>query len=105
MAGLWRKNPDTPGGKFLVLRRDGTVPEWPWFVVGAADPVAPWALAAYALVAWVMGYDRAYCRDVWNLARVFRVWRRANKTGDPDAPPHRRDDPVTVARMVGTGGS
>ena len=24
--------------KFLVQRRDGSVPEWPWLVMGAADP-------------------------------------------------------------------
>lgn len=33
-----------PGKKFLVLRRDGTIPDWPWFVLGGEDPMAPGAL-------------------------------------------------------------
>lgn len=34
VSGLWRNNPETPEGKYLVKRRDGTVPEWPSFVLG-----------------------------------------------------------------------
>lgn len=48
MKGLYRDNPKTPEGKYLVKRRDGTVPEWPSFVLGAKDPMAPAALLAYA---------------------------------------------------------
>ncbi|HXI43902.1 MAG TPA: hypothetical protein VNH83_28225 [Bryobacteraceae bacterium] len=40
-AGLWRKNPETPEGKYLVKRRDGSVVDWPNFVLGAKDPAAP----------------------------------------------------------------
>ena len=28
-------------GKFLVVRRDGSIPHWPHFVLGARDPAAP----------------------------------------------------------------
>jgi len=33
--GLWRDDPATPEGKYLVKRRDGTVVEWPSFTLGA----------------------------------------------------------------------
>lgn len=29
MAGIWRNNPETREGKYLVQRRDGTIPDWP----------------------------------------------------------------------------
>lgn len=37
LTGLFRDNPETPEGKYLVKRRDGTVVEWPSFVLGARD--------------------------------------------------------------------
>ena len=57
MAGLWRKNPETPEGKYLVKRRDGTVPAWPFFVIAASDPAAPRTLRAYADAAEVGATD------------------------------------------------
>ena len=48
LTGLFRDNPATPEGKYLVKRRDGTVVEWPSFVLGARDPHAAAALRAYA---------------------------------------------------------
>lgn len=41
LTGLWRRNPETPEGKYLVKRRDGSVVEWPNLVMGAKDPAAP----------------------------------------------------------------
>lgn len=101
MGRLWRYEPSVKGPKYLVIRRDGTVPEWQWFVLGAADPVAPWALRLYAVLALVFCFDRRYAVDVWRLAREFDQYRRdpVNRKGDPAAPPHRKDDPATVARM------
>ena len=83
--------------KFLVQRRDGTVPEWPWLVIAAADPVAPYALHAYAEEARRLGLDSEYCDQVDALADRFDEWRRSNHMGDPDAPAHRPDDPNVVA--------
>lgn len=85
--------------KFLVLRRDGSVPEWPWLVMGAADPATPHALRAYAEVAGTYGMDPEYCHEIRLLAQRFEDWRRDNWEGDPDAPPHRVDDPAVVSRM------
>ena len=99
MAGLWRNNPDTPGGKYLVRRRDGTIPEWPYFVIGAADPAAPAALRAYAGEAERLGMDLAYVSDLLDLANQFEEYRANAGPGDPDAPRHRTDDPETVAAM------
>jgi hypothetical protein len=99
MAGLWRNNPETPEGKYLVKRRDGTVPSWPYFVIGALDPAAPAALLAYANEAERLGMDPQYVSDVRGLAEVFKAWAVDMEPGDPDAPRHRKDDPATVAEM------
>jgi len=103
VAGLWRKQDGTREGKYLVLRRDGTVPEWPNFVIGAGDPAAPAALLAYAGAASKAGMDPDYVLDVLQLAEEFEDWRATHSQGDPDAPPHRKDDPATVAKMQGKG--
>jgi len=47
LYGLVRDNPKTPEGKYLVKRRDGTVVEWPSFVLGARDPASAPALRAW----------------------------------------------------------
>lgn len=104
MAGLWRKDPATPEGKYLVQRRDGTVPEWPNFVLGAKDPAAPAALRAYARSARVQGMNEQFCSDVEQLARVFEVYRMHHGNGDPDRGRHRKDDPETIEKMK-QGGS
>lgn len=99
MAGLFMNNPKTPEGKYLVQRRDGSIPEWPHFVLAASDPAAPQALLHYADVADDWGYDPQYTDDVRNLAADFDAWRQRNIQGDPDAPPHRKDDPEIIAKM------
>lgn len=101
MARLWNRTKDTSEGKYLVQRRDGTVPDWPFFVVAASDPAAPKALHAYAEAAAEHGMDPEYVRDVRALAAEFSRWRAEHGAGDPDAPRHRVDDPATVARMRG----
>lgn len=99
MPGLWRKNPKTKEGKYLVKRRDGTIPEWPYFVLGAKDPAAPAALMAYATEAERRGMDPEFVEDVRLMAGEFAVYRIRNGEGDPDAPPHRTDDPATIEEM------
>lgn len=99
MAGLWRKNPETSEGKYLVKRRDGTVPAWPFFVIAASDPAAPRTLRAYADAAEVAGMDPKYVRDVRDMADEFEMWRCRHGEGDPDGGRHRTDDPATVAEM------
>lgn len=91
------------GGKYLVTRRDGTVPPWAWFVLGSRDPAAPPALRAYAEAAKLFGKDPQYVADVLRLADEFDADRIAHGEGDPDAPPHRKDDPATVEKMIGCG--
>lgn len=100
MAGLWRKH-DTGAreGKYLVQRRDGTVPDWPNFVIGAADPAAPAALRAYADEAERQRFDPQYVADIRAMAEEFESWRLEHGAGDPDAARHRTDDPVVVAKM------
>lgn len=96
---LWKNDPATAEGKYLVQRRDGTVPKWPHFVMAASDPAVPVALLAYADEAERRGYDPQMVEDVRALAEEFWAWRSANGDGDPDAPRHREDDPAIIELM------
>lgn len=98
-TGLWRNNPETPEGKYLVKRRDGTIPEWPSLTIGAKDPAAPAALRAYADEAKRLGFNAQYVTDMLALADEFEQYRLTHGAGDPDRGRHRRDDPVIVAEM------
>jgi hypothetical protein len=69
MAGLWRNSAGTREGKYLVKRRDGTIPAWPHFVLGARDPMSPYALLAYADIAEKFGKDPEFVADIRALAR------------------------------------
>jgi hypothetical protein len=99
MSGLWRNRDDTREGKYLVARRDGSVPEWPYFVLGARDPAAPAALIAYAAQAERLGLDHEYVTDLRQLAAEFERFASEHGYGKPDAPPDRIDDMETVQRM------
>jgi hypothetical protein len=99
LNGLWRDQPDTPEGKYLVKRRDGTLPEWPSFTLGAKDPCAPNALRAYAAKAKKLGLPSGYFMAVYKLANEFDDYRSRYGTGDPECGPHRKDDPDTIAEM------
>jgi hypothetical protein len=96
---LWRRNPETPEGKYLIKRRDGTIPEWPSFLLGAKDPAAPAALLGYADKAEELGFNPQYVADVRWLAHEFNMYRLEEGTGDPDRGRHRQDDPATIAEM------
>lgn len=98
MPGLWRKR-GIKGGKYLVTRRDGSIPDWMWFVLGSRDPAAPAALRSYADKAEELGYDADYVSDVRELADDYENELCALGVGDPTAPPHRTDDPSTVSAM------
>jgi hypothetical protein len=110
MKSLYRDNPETPEGKYLVKRRDGTVPEWPSFVLGAADPVAESSLLAYCKevcfllvcapeMAAKLGFTPEFARSVHGWVLKFREYRQAHGEGDPGMGRHRQDDPATVAEM------
>lgn len=97
--GLWRDDPKTPEGKYLVKRRDGTVVDWPNFTLGARDPNAPAALRAYAKAARDNHMNEGFVTSVFQLADEFEKYRAAHGSGDPDRHIHRPDDPTTVAEM------
>lgn len=99
MPKLWVKGDDKPEGKFLVVRRDGSVVEWPHFVIGARDPAAYWALRAYAQAAEDLGWDSDYVQSVRDLADDFEKYLNEHGEGDPPAGPHREDDPWVVEAM------
>lgn len=98
-AGLWRRDEATPEGKYLVKRRDGSVVEWPSFVIGAKDPAAPAALMAYADEAERLGMNPQYVSDVRWLAQEFQTYRIEHGEGDPGKGRHRQDDPATISEM------
>lgn len=98
---IWSKTIEFFEGKFLVVRRDGTVPHWPHFVLGARDPCAPIALRAYAEAASRCGFNAEYVASILDLALDFERYRQREGMGDPPAPPHRIDDPKVLSAMRG----
>jgi hypothetical protein len=97
---LFRERPDTPEGKYLVKRRDGTVPPWPSFVLGGADPHAAVALRAYAdSCAQDPAIEAGFVAAVRRWADEYDRWRAEHGQGDPGMGPHRSDDPATVEQM------
>ena len=101
MMKIWAKTKEFFEGKFLVVRRDGSVPHWPHFVLGARDPAAPIALRAYAAACHRLGYDAEYVQTLNELAEDFERYRAEQGDGDPDAPPHRIDNPFVILAMRG----
>jgi len=98
---IWAKTKEFSEGKFLVVRRDGSVPHWPHFVLGARDAAAPYALRAYANECARQELDPAYVESVMELARDFERYADQQGPGDPDAAPHRQDDLCVLAAMRG----
>ena len=98
---IWIKTREFFEGKFLVVRRDGTVPHWPHFVLGARDKASEAALRAYADAAQRYGYEPEYVMSIRELANDFLRYRIDHGNGDPEAPPHRKDDPNVIAAMRG----
>lgn len=89
-GGLWRYHGG--GGKYLVLRRDGTQPEWPSFVLGARDPLAPETLRTYASLCRQRGPEyEQFGEDMLRLAQEFEAYLEQHGSGDPQAGPHRKD--------------
>jgi hypothetical protein len=99
---IWAKTKEFSEGKFLVVRRDGTVPHWPHFVLGARDAAAQAGLRAYADKAEELGYEAEYVASVRELANVdFPEYLRRHGCGDPEARPHRTDHPDVIRAMRG----
>jgi hypothetical protein len=96
---VWVKTQEFGEGKFLVTRRDGTTPDWPHFVMGARDPAVPMGLLEYAKSGEQGGFEPEYIASVRELADDFLKYRAEHGTGDPEAPPHRTDEPMVLAMM------
>lgn len=110
LTTTFRDNPETPEGKYLVKRRDGTVVEWPSFVLGARDPIAEYALRCYAeevlRTVWEdeehaakLGLTAEFADSLMKTADAWAKYREEHGTGDPGMGRHRVDDPATVAEM------
>ena len=94
---IWALIEELKEGKYLVVRRDGTVPYWPHFVIGGDDPCAAAALRAYAVEAENRGFAADYVDSVLELANQFEA--RTGGKADPDAGPHRQDLTIVLAMM------
>jgi hypothetical protein len=105
MGGLWRNEEGKRGGKYLVVRRNGSIPEWPWFVLGARDPSAPAALIAYAKDCDLRGVSAQYVTDVMALAEQFERYAAEHGYGDPTSPPEEKDkdNPAIVSALATAG--
>lgn len=110
LVGLYRDDPATSEGKYLVKRRDGTVMAKPNFVLVATDPLAIAALMAYAnegLHILESDPDRAdklgltveFCRRLHRLADEWEEYRKTHGDSDPGMGRHRQDDPATIEEM------
>lgn len=97
---LFHENPATPEGKYLVKRRDGSVPGSPSFVLLGADPMAPWTLRFYSLLGFVMRhFSWSLVKSMWRFASRMTAHRKKHGKGDPGMGKHRIDDPATLAEM------
>jgi len=103
MGGLWRNDDKTKGGKYLVVRRDGTIPVWPWFVLGARDPAAPYALRAYASACAGHDFDTVYVADIRKLGEQFEAYGKEHGHGDPTAPPEVKDNQAVASALATAG--
>jgi hypothetical protein len=96
---VWAKTEEFSEGKFLVVRRDGSVPHWPHFVIGARDPAAPEALRGYADVCERLGFEAEYVASVRELAGDFYNYRRNRRRREKVLLLHSHDLPM-VAEVV-----
>src|SRR5713101_3620180 len=88
---VWAKTDgDVREGKYLVVRRDGTIPRWPHFVIGGDDYAGPAGLRGYATEAGRLGYDPEYCDSIMELADDFT---------------RRAVDAASLASQLGTKGA
>lgn len=99
LHGLIRDDPKTPEGKYLVKRRDGTIPAWPHFVLGARDPRAAKSLRKYADFCEEDGLDAGFVAALRRFADEWDEYRNVHGDGDPERGLHRKDDPATIAEM------
>ena len=86
--------------KYLVVRRDGSIPKWPAFVLGARDPCALFALRAYARKAQDLGMDPEYVQLVKDMADDFDKYRGNEGPGDPDMPPLLCTDDLSILEAL-----
>lgn len=104
---VWQKTDgEYSEGKYLTVRRDGTIPWWPAFTMGGHDPASAAGLRGYADEAERLGYEVEYVASVRSLADDYEALATSTKGQvkvDPEAPPHRKDNPSVVAMMRGEG--
>jgi len=99
--GLWCYDPTIRGGKYLVLRRDGTVFPEPNFVLGARDPASPATMRFYAQECERLGVGNELYRQQCDVLADHMDKARAQRgDGDAGKGPHRIDHPAVIRQMM-----
>lgn len=70
--------------KYLVIRKDGSIPRWPYFVLSANDPASQAALEAYIAEARKLEYGSRYLRELESIADIFATFDAEGKPDEPD---------------------
>lgn len=99
--GLIFFDPSKQGGKYLVLRRDGTVLDGPYFVLGCRDKAAPAALREYVRIWERWGsVGTQYNIDVLQIAGMMERARAKLGTDAPANRGERVDNPRVIEQMM-----
>lgn len=88
--------------KYLVVRGDGSIPEWGSFVLSHDDAATPLALRAYAQALEMQGREPELVRDVLELVEALEA--RPPRATAPEREPGA-EVPAIVRMMRGEGGS
>lgn len=97
---IFRENPATPEGKYLVTRRDSSIVKCPSFVLLAPDPYAADTIRDYANRVERSGKAHpGFIESLRRWADTYDKYRQEHGEGDPERGKHRVDDPETLEKM------
>lgn len=100
LTSIFRENPKTPEGKYLIKRRDGSIVASPSFVLLGPDPNAPNTIRFYARE--MKSNNKAHPGFIESLLRwadTYDMYRLKHGESDPEKGAHRIDDPKTIEQM------
>lgn len=90
--------------KYIVLRRDGTLPPWPLFVLSLGDAAAEPALRAYIEHCQTQDYDPDYLEFLRMLEEEGLSYRTETPVRErPDGMQPDRETHPLVAALLETG--
>jgi hypothetical protein len=91
--------------KYLVVRRDGTMPQWPSFVLGAQDPASSAALRAYVHAHMEQGKQDdeklAYLQGILDEADAWDRYREEHGARQPEEVDRREESHDVMTALGG----